>query len=177
MGHFSPPGSGSGLRIRNQGPHWIRIQTGSGFTTLLLVVASLPFIQRLTFWGVVLQKRTVWSLEDVSNLSHLTENIHELNGNRKSLCWPLWEWVVNDLQRTRLAVVWFGSSSTPSPHLPLVSSTVNTQEDWERETTCSRGVGWGEGEGMGAKAYDGEKSLIFYQSFNTLCSWPEKQME
>jgi hypothetical protein len=33
-----------------------------------------------------------------------------------------------------LAVAWFGSSATP----PSVSSTGNTQEDWERETTCWR---------------------------------------
>ncbi len=44
-----------------------------------------------------------------------------------------------------LAVVWFGSSSTPSHQshpLPSVSSTGNTQEDWEREATCW----WGGGE-------------------------------
>ncbi len=77
--------------IRIHRPDWIRIQSGSGSATL---------IQRLTFWGVVLQKRAVWSLEDVCNLSHLTENIHELNGNRKSLCWSLWsesvEWFIED---------------------------------------------------------------------------------
>ncbi len=31
--HFCPPGSGSGLRIRIHGPHWIRIQ--SGYTTMV----------------------------------------------------------------------------------------------------------------------------------------------
>ncbi len=37
VSHFCPPGSGSGLRIRVriQGPHWIRIQSGSGSTALL----------------------------------------------------------------------------------------------------------------------------------------------
>ncbi len=39
-GSFCPPGYGSGLRIRIriQGPHWIRIQSGSGSTALQLFI-------------------------------------------------------------------------------------------------------------------------------------------
>ncbi len=40
VGHFCPPGSGSGswfrIRIRIHWPHWIRIQSGSGSETLVL---------------------------------------------------------------------------------------------------------------------------------------------
>ncbi len=37
VGHFCPPGSGSGfrIRIRIHRPDWIRIQSGSGSTTLV----------------------------------------------------------------------------------------------------------------------------------------------
>ncbi len=45
--------------------------------------------------------------------------------------------------------------SHPPPPVPLESSTGDTQEDWERETTCWRERG-DEGGG-GAKSYDGEK--------------------
>ncbi len=51
-----------------------------------------------------------------------------------------------------LAIVWFGSSPTPS--LPSKSSTGDTQEDWKRETTADGR--WG--GGRGAKSYDGEKA-------------------
>ncbi len=44
----------------------------------------------------------------------------------------------------------------PLPPLPWVSSTGDTQEDWERETTWWRERGGGDGEG--AKPYDGEKA-------------------
>ncbi len=54
-----------------------------------------------------------------------------------------------------LAIVWFGSSSTP--HLQSVSSTGDTQEYWERETTCLREKGGGEG-GRGAKLYNHRKA-------------------
>jgi hypothetical protein len=37
-----------------------------------------------------------------------------------------------------LAVAWFGSSLTPSPLLSSVGSSDDTQEDWERETSCWR---------------------------------------
>ncbi len=50
-----------------------------------------------------------------------------------------------------LAVVWFGSSPLPS-----VSLTADTQEDWEKETTC-----WWErveGGGGGAKSSESEKT-------------------
>jgi hypothetical protein len=46
VGHFCT--SGSGLRIwiqiRIQGPHWIRIQSGSGSTTLLAGSGTLPIV-------------------------------------------------------------------------------------------------------------------------------------
>ncbi len=45
----------------------------------------------------------------------------------------------------------------PPPSLPSVRWTGNTQEDWERETTCWRKKR-GEGGGRGAKSYDGKKT-------------------
>ncbi len=45
--------------------------------------------------------------------------------------------------------------SPPGPS-PLVSSTGDTQEDWKRETTCSRERG--EGGGRGAESYDRKKA-------------------
>ncbi len=57
-----------------------------------------------------------------------------------------------------LAVVWLGSSPTPFPPITSVSSNSDTQEDWERETTCSGETGLG-GEGGGwAKSYDSKKA-------------------
>ncbi len=45
------------------------------------------------------------------------------------------------------------------PSLQSVSSTGNTQEDWERETTCKRKRGGkGGGEGRGAQSYDSKKA-------------------
>ncbi len=53
--------------------------------------------------------------------------------------------VLNDLQRARLSrSLWLGSSPPPS--------TGDTQEDWERETTCSRERG--EGGGRGTESFD-----------------------
>ncbi len=49
-----------------------------------------------------------------------------------------------------LAVVWFGSTTTLPPILHSVSSTGDTQEDWERETSCWR-ERW-EGGGRGAES-------------------------
>ncbi len=45
VGHFCPPGSGSGfrIRIRIHLPDWIRIQSGSGSETLLAPIAFLKF--------------------------------------------------------------------------------------------------------------------------------------
>ncbi len=59
-----------------------------------------------------------------------------------------------------LAVVWFDDLAPPLPPAPPVlcpweSSSGDTQEDWERETTC-----WREGRGV-----------VLYKSFNTL--WGE----
>ncbi len=52
-------------------------------------------------------------------------------------------------------MIWFLAHPLP-PHLPSVSSIGDTQEDWERETTCcgERGVG---GSGRGAELYDHRK--------------------
>ncbi len=67
--------------------------------------------------------------------------------------------VLNSLERTMLSrhcMIWL--LPTPSfPPLPLVSSTGDTQKDWERETTC-----WRErrGGGEGAKSYDGDKAFV-----------------
>ncbi len=57
------------------------------------------------------------------------------------------------------------------PPLPSVSSTDDTQEDWERETTCKDGRR-GEGDGRGAESYDCKKAWAFYKLFTTLCSLP-----
>ncbi len=47
VGHFCPPGSGSGFRIRIHRPDWIRIQSGSGYgsgSTTLLFWLYRPFL-------------------------------------------------------------------------------------------------------------------------------------
>ncbi len=52
VGHFCPPGSGSGFRIRIHKPDWIRIQSGS--TTLVPVnplVGFQKWCPRKDFWG------------------------------------------------------------------------------------------------------------------------------
>ncbi len=66
-----------------------------------------------------------------------------------------------------IAVAWIGSSPTPSlPYLPSVSSTSDTQEDWERD-----GRERGEGvRGRGANSYDGEKAWSSIQH-STLSDW------
>ncbi len=49
VGHFSPPGSGSGFAIRIQGPYWIRIYSRSGYgsrfgsTTLALLLMIILY--------------------------------------------------------------------------------------------------------------------------------------
>ncbi len=53
------------------------------------------------------------------------------------------EWFIEDQARS-LAVVWFGSSSTPSLS-SYIYSTGDTQEDWERQATCWRERGRGGG--------------------------------
>ncbi len=65
-----------------------------------------------------------------------------------------------------LAVVRFGSSPTPSPPLPSVSSTGGTQKDWERDTSCWRERvrrGWARN-----RIIRPQESLVLYKSFNTL---------
>ncbi len=61
-----------------------------------------------------------------------------------------------------LEVIWFGSSLKPSsaPSPPSVSSTDDTQEDWEGETTCCRERGKEEGGEEPNHAYDREKALF-----------------
>ncbi len=70
-----------------------------------------------------------------------------------------------------LAIVWFGSSPSLPPPFPSVSSTSDTQEDWERETTLltSDGGKGGGGVGQGAESYKQQENLFLYESFNTLC--------
>ncbi len=75
--------------------------------------------------------------------------------------------VLNDYRgQGFLAVVWFGSflaHSLPPP--PEVSSTGDTQEDWERETTCWRDRG--EGGGRKAESCDRKKKKA-WSSINQL---------
>ncbi len=61
--------------------------------------------------------------------------------------------VLNDLQGARLSrgrMIWL--PTTPFPLLTFVSSTGDTEEDWERETICWRKGG--EGGGREAESYD-----------------------
>jgi hypothetical protein len=65
-----------------------------------------------------------------------------------------------------LSVVWFGSSPTLSTllsPLPSVSSTGDTQEGWERVTTCWRVSGR-----VGSRIIPQQGSLVFSKSFKTL---------
>ncbi len=77
--------------------------------------------------------------------------------------------VLNDFKRASLlAVVWFGSSPIrSSPSLSTVSTTDDTQEDWERETLLM-----GEGGRRGNKSYDRKTAQAFFKSFTTLFSHP-----
>ncbi len=83
--------------------------------------------------------------------------------------------VLNELWRTRLSrrrMMWL--LAHPLPPLPSAISTGDTQEDWERETTCwqERGVGgaWGGGE---AYPDDGEKAWfsINHSILSVLRKW------
>ncbi len=67
-----------------------------------------------------------------------------------------------------LAFVWFGSTPNPLlPPLPSVSSTGDTQEDWEREATCWRQ----RREGVAVEPnHTTARSLALYKSFNPLCA-------
>ncbi len=77
------------------------------------------------------------------------------------------EWFIEYmLSRRRI----FGSYPTLSSPYPTVSSTGDTQEDWDRETTCWRergGMGWG-----GAQSYDGRESLALCKLVITF--WEKK---
>jgi hypothetical protein len=60
---------------------------------------------------------------------------------------------------------------TPSlPHLPSVSLTGDTQEDWERETAWWREKVNGQEMGYRSRIIQLQESLILYKSLNTLCS-------
>jgi hypothetical protein len=60
-----------------------------------------------------------------------------------------------------LAILWFGSSPPP---LPSVSSTGDTQEDWEKKPTW-----WQKGGGRGrSRIIRPQESLVLFKSFNTL---------
>ncbi len=54
----------------------------------------------------------------------------------------------------------------PLSRLPIVSSTGDTQEDWEREKTCWRERAW-----PSSRIIRPEESLVFYKSFNILCKY------
>ncbi len=67
--------------------------------------------------------------------------------------------VLNNLKRARFSrgrMIWL--LAQPSPPHPSVSSTGDTQEDWERETTCWRETGGRGWEGKVAKLYDRKKA-------------------
>ncbi len=65
-----------------------------------------------------------------------------------------------------LAVIWFGSSPNPFSPFPSVNSTGDTQEDWERETSC-----WRERRGAGERVSRiiwSQESLVLFEPFNIL---------
>ncbi len=66
--------------------------------------------------------------------------VHAWKSLRNREYWMIYRWLCF------LAVVWFGSLPTLSPPLPSVCPTGDTQEVWDRETSCwwKRG-----GEGVG----------------------------
>ncbi len=66
------------------------------------------------------------------------------------------------------AVVWFGSSPTPSPHLLSLNLTGGTQKDWERNTTCWRENGGGGRGRARSRIIQQQDSLALCKSFNTL---------
>ncbi len=98
---------------------------------------------------------------DVYNEVCTSEVMQESRG------WPVLssaQIVLNDYKGPDfLAVVWFGSSHTPSP---LNSSTEEIQEDWEIETTCWQERVWGRSQIIRQR-----ESLVLYKSFNTLCHY------
>ncbi len=82
--------------------------------------------------------------------------------------------VLNDLKRARLSrrcMLWL--LSPPLTPLPSVSSSGDTQEDWERETTCLTEDGE-EGGGGGAEIYDGEKAWSTINNCAKFCFKPHQ---
>jgi hypothetical protein len=90
----------------------------------------------------------------ISGLEHAQSSSKNLLGDMQRY--------LNDSFRTRLSVVWFGSSPTFSP-LSVSKPTDETQEDKERETTC-----WQErGEGVEPRALrEGHGYLLFLEGAN-----------
>jgi hypothetical protein len=80
VGHFCPPGSGSGIRIRIHWPDWIRIQSGSA--TLTTIPASSKRNKKVSLrywprgcWGLGLQLQSSSLLSKLGSLllDHLIE--------------------------------------------------------------------------------------------------------
>ncbi len=98
---------------------------------------------------------------EISRVTHPLVHIWPvLNCSRFSMLCMLFFILLNYLQRTRLyrrLMIWLLPRPLP-PSLPSVNSTCDTQEDWERETTCWRERGKEWGLSWGAKSYDGEKA-------------------
>ncbi len=98
--------------------------------------------------------------------SWLDQPLHKI-GSIKTTC-PLpesFEWFIESQAFSRS---YDSAPRPPPPHFPVsnwVSSTGDTQEDWERETNCwrERGRGWGRSQIIRRR-----ESLILYKSFNTL---------
>ncbi len=73
-----------------------------------------------------------------------------------------------------LAVLWFGSSPTPSnPPLPSVCWTGDTQGLRNRDNLLTEE---GEGKGMRSQIIWLQESLVLYKSLNTLCLKPTGQV-
>ncbi len=92
-----------------------------------------------------------------STLTHTLPSLHPQS--------PPPQRVLNDNRGPGLlAVVWFGSSPTPFPHLVRQKAKTATQEDRERETTCmERGK-------RRSRIIRSQESLVLYKSSNTRCS-------
>jgi len=92
-------------------------------------------------------------------LSRVSPEVHFFSARQR---------VLNVLEKTRaFSLKYHLTLSHPlPPSLPSVSSTGDTQKDWERETTCwlDRGLG-----GVGARSYIlRRENLVLYKWFNTL---------
>ena len=75
--------------------------------------------------------------------------------------------VLNDLYWVRLSrgcIIWLLAHPHPLPPLPSVSSTGDTQEDWERQKTWWQGWRW---RGWArSRIIWPQESLVLYKSFN-----------